>query len=315
MLARLQQAITLGLISLAVAWAAYCVHAGQPIAGAVGAVLIVLGYVLFLAFEFILLAFIQEREPTAPPTSRQLLGAWWGEVTTAPRVFCWRQPFRASAEPDLLSDAEGRRGILFVHGFFCNRALWNPWMSRLRAEGVPFIAVSLEPVFGSISDYVSTIDAAVARLEAATGRAPLVVGHSMGGLAIREWLHRIERSYLRVHHVITIGTPHHGTWIARWGRTVNGTEMRLKSPLVIRLAEAGTAQRHALFTCFYGNCDNIVFPASTATLVGADNRHLPGVAHVQMAFHESVFAEAWRLLRGPAQDAPTVPAFRFKGDF
>jgi triacylglycerol esterase/lipase EstA (alpha/beta hydrolase family) len=201
-----------------------------------------------------------------------------------------------------------------VHGFFCNRAFWNPWLSRLRAEGVPFIAVSLEPVFGSISDYASTIDAAIARLEAATGRAPLVVAHSMGGLAVREWLHRVERGHLRVHHVVTIGTPHHGTWIARWGRTANGTEMRLKSPLVTRLAEAGTAQRHALFTCFYGNCDNIVFPASTATLAGADNRHLPGVAHVHMAFHATVFSEVWRLLKGPAQDAPTVPAFRFKSD-
>lgn len=314
MLARLQQAITLGLIALAVAWAVYFAQAGQPIRALVGALLIVLGYALFLALEFTLLAFIQEREPTQHPTARQLLGAWWGEVTTAPRVFCWRQPFRTGAEPDLLSDAAGRRGILFVHGFFCNRALWSPWMSRLRAEGVPFIAVSLEPVFGSISDYVSTIDAAVARLESATGRAPLIVAHSMGGLAVREWLHRVERGYLRVHHVVTIGTPHHGTWIARWSRTANTSEMRLKSPLVTRLAEAGTTQRHALFTCFYGNCDNIVFPASTATLTGADNRHLPGVAHVQMAFDESVFSEAWRLLKGEAQDAPTVPAFRFKGE-
>lgn len=312
MLARLQQAITLGLVALAAAWAVYFARAGQPIQAAVGALLIVVGYALFLAFEFILLAFIQEREPTPPPTAHQLFGAWWGEVTTAPHVFCWRQPFRTSVESDLLGDAAGRRGVVFVHGFFCNRALWNPWMSRLRAEGVPFVAVSLEPVFGSISDYVSTIDTAVARLEAATGRAPLVIAHSMGGLAVREWMHRVERGHLRVHHVVTIGTPHHGTWIARWGRTVNGSEMRLKSPLVTRLAEAGTAQRHALFTCFYGNCDNIVFPASTATLAGADNRHLPGVAHVQMAFHESVFSEAWRLLKGPAQDAPTVPAFRFK---
>jgi len=314
MLARLQQAITLGLIAIATAWAVYFVQTGQPIRATLGALLIVVGYLLFMAFEFILLAFIQEREPTPRPKPRQLVGAWWGEVTTAPRVFCWRQPFRAGVEPDLLSGSSGRRGIVFVHGFFCNRAFWNPWMSRLRPEGVPFLAVSLEPVFGSISDYVSTIDAAITRLEAATGRAPLIVAHSMGGLAVREWLHRVERGHLRVHHVITIGTPHHGTWIARWGRTVNGTEMRLKSPLVTRLAEAGTAQRHALFTCFYGNCDNIVFPASTATLAGANNRHLPGVAHVHMAFHPSVFSEAWRLLKGPAQDAPTVPAFRFKGD-
>ena len=187
-------------------------------------------------------------------------------------------------------------------------------MTKLRAEGVPFVAVDLEPIFGSISDYVAPIDAAVARLQAATGLAPLLVAHSMGGLAVREWLHRIANAHSRAHHIVTIGTPHHGTWMARWGRTTNGVEMRQQSPLVTRLAAAGTAQRHALFTCFYSHCDNIVFPPSTATLAGADNRHLPGVAHVHMAFQPNVFNEVWRLLKGPASDAPTVPAFRFKGD-
>ena len=36
--------------------------------------------------------------------------------------------------------------------------------------------------------------------------------------------------------------------------------------------------------CWYTNCDNIVFPPSTATLPGADNRLVRGVAHVQLAF-------------------------------
>ncbi|RYF38882.1 MAG: permease, partial [Comamonadaceae bacterium] len=42
------------------------------------------------------------------------------------------------------------------------------------------------------------------------------------------------------------------------------------------------------FTCWYSNCDNIVFPTSTAQLQGADNRFVDGVAHVQMAFHPEV---------------------------
>ena len=53
-------------------------------------------------------------------------------------------------------------------------------------------------------------------------------------------------------------------------------------------------------TCFYSHCDNIVFPPVTATLQGADNRHLPGVAHVQMADHPEPWHELQRcLLRGP----------------
>ena len=50
----------------------------------------------------------------------------------------------------------------------------------------------------------------------------------------------------------------------------------------------GSTLRAALFTCWYSNCDNIVFPASTAALAGADNRFVDGLAHVQMAFDPGV---------------------------
>ena len=50
------------------------------------------------------------------------------------------------------------------------------------------------------------------------------------------------------------------------------------------------------FTCWYSHADNIVFPASTATLAGADNRHVAGVPHVAMAFHPKVMADTLKLL-------------------
>jgi hypothetical protein len=50
-----------------------------------------------------------------------------------------------------------------------------------------------------------------------------------------------------------------------------------------QLQRAEPARRAALFTCWYSNCDNIVFPTSTAALGGANNRLVEGVAHVEMA--------------------------------
>ncbi len=311
MLARLQQFITLGLLACAIAWAAHFVQAGRPAWGWVGAFLILAGYALFLGLEFLLLAWVQESEPVAPASPVQLLKAWWGEVVSAPRVFCWRQPFRSNAEPDNLDVSAGEyRGVLFVHGFVCNRGFWNPWMKRMRAQGVPFIAVNLEPLFDSISRYVDTIEAAIQRIERATGRRPVIVAHSMGGLAVRAWLDKFGADE-RVHRVITVGTPHSGTWLARYGRTVNSREMSLKSPWLLGLTGQSSVRRHALFTCFYSNCDNIVFPASTATLVGADNHHVPATAHVHMAFQAAVFNEVSRWLVSPdpiAADLAAAPA-------
>jgi triacylglycerol lipase len=301
MLARLQQAMTLGLAALALGWAVVAWQQGHPAWMPVGALLVMGGYAAFMALEFVLVAWMHGDDPAPRATARQLLRAWWGEVTTAPGVFCWRQPFRWDAVPDV-PGRPGQRGIVLIHGFVCNRGLWTPWLRRLQAQGRPFVAVNLEPVFGSIEAYADTIDAAVRTLEQRTGLPPVLVCHSMGGLAARAWLRRFQAD-ARVHRVITIGTPHHGTWLGRFGQMPNTRQMRLRSDWVEALAREEPPSRYARFTCFYGHCDNIVFPASTATLPGADNRHLEGTAHVHMAFHPAVWDEAMRWLDAEPQTA------------
>ncbi len=294
MLARLQQFTTLFLILAAAGWAQHFLGKGELTWAWGGALLILFGYAMFLAVEFMLLALVQH-DGTAPrPTTWQLIRAWWSEALTAPQVFCWRQPFRSHAEPDFApSSAQGARGVVLIHGFVCNRALWNPWMAKLRPARVPFIAVNLEPLFGSIDNYVAVIDQAVRRLEEITGRAPVLVAHSMGGLAVRAWMSAAADDS-RVHRVITIGTPHHGTWLARFGQTTNGRQMRIRSAWLNRLALGEPKERFAKFTCCYSHCDNIVFPTSTATLPGAANLHVPGTSHVHLAFQGAAFEELMR---------------------
>ena len=78
--------------------------------------------------------------------------------------------------------------------------------------------------------------------------------------------------------------------------TRNSRQMRQLSGWLQAMSALETAGHAARCTCFYSHCDNIVFPASTATLSGADNRHLPGVAHVHMADHPEPWAELQRRL-------------------
>ncbi len=282
-LARLQQFTTCGLLMAAAAWAAWAWRAGQGPWALGGALLIVFGYALVLGLEFVFLSRAHGEDPAPRASAAQLLRAWWGEVRSAPRVFCWQQPFRSRVWPDHLpGDAHGRRGLLLVHGFVCNRGLWNPWMARLRAAGVPYVAVDLEPVFGSIDDYAGIIEGAVRRLEQATGRPPVAVAHSMGGLALRRWW-ADAGNRARLHHAVTIASPHHGTWLARFALSRNTRQMRRQSRWLQLLAQREPADLGARLTCFYGHCDNIVFPPSTGALPGADNRHLEGTAHVHMA--------------------------------
>ncbi|MEO5658200.1 MAG: hypothetical protein ABIQ90_00180 [Polaromonas sp.] len=56
------------------------------------------------------------------------------------------------------------------------------------------------------------------------------------------------------------------------------------------------AARLALFTCWYSNCDNIVFPASAATLPGANNLLVRSVAHVLLVFEPQLMQATLPLL-------------------
>jgi triacylglycerol lipase len=298
-LARLQQAITLSLLIAAGAWLAWFWRSSAVFAIA-GFAVIVLSYSLFLGIEFIALRFAARGDTAPAPTWSELARAWLAETATAPRVFCWRQPFRWRAVPDRGGDprSSGRRGVVFIHGFVCNRGFWNPWLRELEARGHGFAAVNLEPVFGSIDDYVPIIEAAVARLTEATGTSPVLVCHSMGGLAARAWL-QARSARPRVHHVITIGSPHHGTWLARFSRLPNGMQMARRGGWLRALEQREDPASYADFTCWYSNCDNIVFPASTATLPGAHNRMVRGVAHVQLAFRPEVMSASLDLIAAP----------------
>ena len=289
MLAKLQRSWVLGLMVLSIAAGWFASQRGSSFWLAAFVALAVLNvHAWALACEFTWLRRIDPGPGVPRPTVGALCKAWWGEVVTGMRVFGWRQPFRSSVFEDDLAGMGRGRGVLLLHGFVCNRGLWNPWMRRLRKSGVPYIAVNLEPVFGSIDGYVTAIEQAIQRLEKATAMAPVIVAHSMGGLAIRAWL-RQPGAQLRVHSVVTIGTPHAGTWLARFAMTENARQMREGSGWLRELQAQEPQSMRAMFTCYFGHCDNIVFPASNATLSGATNHHVPGVAHVHLAFHRPIF--------------------------
>jgi triacylglycerol esterase/lipase EstA (alpha/beta hydrolase family) len=291
MLARkLQIAIFLTLIG-ALLWFFYFYGRSLPIA-VIGSLVIVFNFAPLLAMQFFAARQVNKAHPQAPMASKgELLRAWWAETWAVPTIFCWRQAFRPHQIPDNLADSLGarnRRGVVFVHGFISNRGMWTPWLAKLKQQQRAFVAVNLEPLFCSIDDYAATIDAAVQKVTQTTGLPPLLVCHSMGGLAARAWLQSADGNDARVHHVVTVGTPHHGTWVGLDRVPPNMKQMKIGSDWLKQLASKEPPGRYQRFTCFYSNCDNIVFPTLTATLPGADNCAVPGDPHVVMLFNQSV---------------------------
>jgi len=299
-LARLQQVLVLSAVVLPLAWLVWGWPHSKPVLLAAFA-LLTLGHAVILGIETVAAAAINRGDTEPRASAFEWLGAWWQEVKVAPQVFAWRQPFRWRRLPDTLAASpDAAPAVVLIHGFLCNRGFWLPWMERLQALGVPYVSVNLEPIFGSIDDYASLVDEAVTRATALTGHAPTLICHSMGGLAARAWLAATPGAASRIRKLITIGTPHRGTWLARFSHLANGRQMRHDCDWQQNLVAQELAlhpQRNAgMFVCWYSNTDNIVFPASTATLPGADNRLVAGTAHVALAFHPRVMAESLALV-------------------
>jgi triacylglycerol lipase len=259
-----------------------------------------------LAIKFILLAIVGRNDPAPRPSWREWWVAYGREVWICCIVFGWWQPFRHRALANNLSTkqaAKPQRGIVLVHGYLCNRALWTRWLLRLKTEQRVVIAVDLEPPFGSIGDYMKAINAAVRQVRDATGGLPpVLVGHRMGGLAIRAWWAWQHRQgtggqAAPVHHAITIGTPHHGTWLAAWVLTENGAQMRQHSAWLRELAQYEARIPKLPTTCFYSHCDNIVFPVSTACREEADNRLIRGRGHIDLVHDAQLLRECWVLMQ------------------
>lgn len=293
MLARFLRLFPIGLAILAL-W----IGGAGGLGGVLSLQLVVLLIGLALALSlgmltpgFLLAWWINRRDPAPRAGAGIWLKAFAQELSSALIVFGWWQAFRVRRIADNQTPAHPElRGVVLLHGFVCNRGLWTRWMRDLTAEGRPFVALNLEPVFGSIDGYAQQVDDAVRQMTLITGLAPVLVCHSMGGLAARACLRAMaSEAPTRVHQVITLGTPHRGTWLGRISPVLNGRQMRLGSDWIRRLPpQVARPDLARLFVCWYSNCDNIVFPASTATLSGADNRLAAGLGHLQMALDDGL---------------------------
>ena len=187
---------------------------------------------LVLAIEFVTGAAI-DRRAGARLGIGKALRMWWTETLTSVRMFSWAQPFASKFPERVFVRDPQRPAVLLVHGYMCNRAVWQPLLASGRLDDCNVATVNLEPVFGPIESYGEVIARAVDALRAATGAARVtLVCHSMGGLAARAYLHAHgdKSGDDAVERVITIATPHNGTIFGAFGSGHNARQMRRAPP-------------------------------------------------------------------------------------
>ncbi|MDK9702343.1 MAG: alpha/beta fold hydrolase [Sulfuritalea sp.] len=253
---------------------------------------LVAGFMFGVRLLFVLTTFALARpasDPLPPAMCAGPLGAVRmviEEYIALCLLFTVVQPFeRFWLGPDRLAHCAARpTPLLLIHGYQCNRGFWFWLRRKLEAAGWTVGTHSLEPVFGDIDGYVDGIARRIDEVLAATGAPQVIlVGHSMGGLASRAYLRR--HGTARVARLITLGTPHQGTQLARLGLGPNARQMRLGSPWLGALA----APLPPASVSIYSVHDNYVYPQQAcSTLEGASGAVLVGVGHLGMAISPRV---------------------------
>lgn len=172
--------------------------------------------------------------------------------------------------------ADGRV-VLLQHGFVNNGAVWFFTARALEANGFRVFAID-QPTFVSIETMADHLAARVDAVLAVTGATQLtLVAHSMGGLIARAYLRRYGNA--RIERLVTMGSPHHGTFHAYLALGSNALQMRPGNTWLVKLGETRVT---VPFTSIYSIHDTVISPQDSSVMAGADNVQLSGVGHVSM---------------------------------
>ncbi|MBS0622578.1 MAG: alpha/beta fold hydrolase [Verrucomicrobia bacterium] len=132
--------------------------------------------------------------------------------------------------------------IILVHGRACHQGIWKPLRNFLEKEGYQNIySLNLDRrrlwiSAKTLSEYEEQLDRFIKKVIAETGRKPILIGHSMGGLLSAGAAVRLPES---IEAVITLAAPLEGTemvpWLQRRGLRLNAIDraMAPQSPAVI----------------------------------------------------------------------------------
>ena len=188
--------------------------------------------------------------------------------------------------------------VVLVHGVLVNDGVWLMMRRYLVRHGIGAIyTINYGPPYGDIEHFAEQLGTRIESICAATGAARVVlVGHSMGGLVARAYLR--QRGPARVERLITIGTPHHGSVLARAfiGRCL--AQMRPGSVWLEELNRNETRPAPLPMMSIWSRHDSLVAPQRSCELACAENVALVGIGHNALLGDREVMEILTRTIAG-----------------
>ncbi len=201
-------------------------------------------------------------------------------------------------------DPSGGPPIILLHGLFHNRACWWWAKLRLRRKGLRNLYTINLPPWKEVEALTERLTLKIDELRlAGAGEKVNLVGHSMGGVIVRNYL-QLRGGAERVDRCVLLATPNHGSKLAPFAISHLGEALVPGSAFLDRLNAAPLPHPERI-TAIYSRHDNIVLPWQNARLPGARNIELAGMGHVGMLYCANALAA---LIEGLCETIPAQPA-------
>ncbi|MGA8112022.1 MAG: alpha/beta fold hydrolase [Actinocatenispora sp.] len=182
--------------------------------------------------------------------------------------------------------------IILVHGLVDNgsiftilrRALRRRGFSRVMSMNYSLLTNDVPTAAANLGDYLE-------ELCAATGDTKVrLVCHSLGGLIARYYIQRLGGDS-RIEVLVTLGSPHQGTQLARFVPLRLAEQLRPGSDLLGEL-DRPVARCGTRMVAIYSPMDEVVVPGRNARIdhpdLGALNVPVPAVGHQSLPVHPRV---------------------------
>jgi len=197
---------------------------------------------------------------------------------------------------------EAMTPILLVHGIIDNHSIFTVMEHALRRLGFGTLAsFDYGWLTRDIAEAAQQLGDAIEKLAANTGYERIhVIGHSLGGLIARYYVQR-QGGDAYVRTLVTLGTPHQGTSLARTLPLLPLiAQLTPESPVIAELAAPSPGCR-TRFVAFHSDLDHLVGPSRNAMVLHPDldarNVAVHGVGHLSMPHNGAIAFQIAAVLR------------------
>ncbi|MBW3601447.1 MAG: alpha/beta fold hydrolase [Actinobacteria bacterium] len=226
-----------------------------------------------------------------------------------------QEALRADRAVDAVDERPGaataRMPVILVHGYVMNRGaflvmsrvLARAGFRHVRSFDYPQLSRGVPQVAAMLRSEVEAV------LETSGAPRCMIVGHSMGGVVARYYIQELDGED-SVDTLVTLGTPHDGTYTAAMGVGPAALDMVYRSPLLERL-RAGARPSDVRYVAYYSDLDAWVVPAVSAKLtvpaLQATNVRVRDIGHLSMLLSAEVIRSVVGYLSRPDTARPSPP--------